>query len=491
MNGVSRLLPVAMLGFLVTSLGAQRRKPAKPAAPTGTRCTMELISAERQGYGSQPLPGQNTTNYDVAGHVHMRCRGQKIFLDADSVHAVAGDFFRFMTGEGYRAHYRDSIYDVMADTITYIRRTEKVEMRGAVHMLDRLTGSTMDGPYVDYFRAVKGVNDTATVLAIQRPTVRYITTLRPGDTTRHTPYVLIGDFLHGFGERRLRGNGAVSIDHDSLRGTGDSLWIDRDTVATTRLMGGTARLWRRGADSFMVRGREVRLVFAHDSLRDLHAFVDADVSRAASDVSGDTVTIAFVHEKVDRTDAWAHKAPAKMHASGYDVTGDSVVVDSPGELLREVRAYGNAQMTGPPDTTFVMPPRPRAALRGDSTARDSAQRRDTLPAPPPRSTMWGATVVAQFRQIDSAGTQVTRLEQLHAFGAARSLVARMVAHNGKPSPSINYTRADTIQVLMKAGDSVAVSAVHAWGHVDGVQEETATLRRRPDTTQAAPPAKKP
>ncbi|MGH7594626.1 MAG: hypothetical protein ACRELE_12360, partial [Gemmatimonadales bacterium] len=74
---------------------------------------------------------------------------------------------------------------------------------------------------------------------------------------------------------------------------------------------------------------------------------------------------------------------------------------------------------------------------------------------------------------------------------AASYFARMVAKNGKVTPSINYTTADTIYVIMKTGDSSGVAAVHAHGHVNGVQLETASLRQAADSTRSPLPGVRP
>jgi hypothetical protein len=81
---------------------------------------------------------------------------------------------------------------------------------------------------------------------------------------------------------------------------------------------------------------------------------------------------------------------------------------------------------------------------------------------------------------------------MEAFGRAASYFSRMVVKNGKVTPSINYTTADTIFIVMKTGDSTGVAAVSAHGHVNGVQLETASLKKqRSDTTRAAVPGARP
>ncbi len=450
--------------------------PVAVSAQRSTRCVVHLISADREGHSSQALPGEAAnTNYDVAGNVHFRCNGQQVFMDADSVSVISGDFFRFFT----RAAYRDPDYRVTADTLFYIRRLEKVEARGNVHVLDRKNGSTLTAPYVDYFRAVKGVNDSASVLALMRATVRYFQAAVPGDTARPLADILVGDILHGFGQSRLRANGNVTIDRDSVHGQGDSLWFDRGRIDIGRLMGAHAILRRTGPDSFAVYGREIRVAMSNGHISELHSFDSAQVLRAGSRVTGDSIQLAFTADKLAETQAWAHDSGATLRDAGYDFRADSLAIDTPGELLREIRGFLHAVMISPRDTA-------RAAIRPAVTTADSVAPDTT------HNTLWGDQITARFVQVDSAGQQVTRLSHLEATGDARSFFSRMVVRQGKASPSINYTRADTILVVMHPGDSLTVSSVQAYGHVDGVQLEAATRRTKSaDTTHAVLPAFKP
>jgi hypothetical protein len=450
--------------------------PAAAAAQHAKRCVVHLISAERQGHGAPALPGDTTNmNYDVAGNVHLGCVGQPVFMNADSVSDISGDFFRFFT----HADYRDPDYRVTADTLVYIRRLEKIEARGNVRVLDRNAGSTLTAPYVDYFRPVKGINDSASVLALMRGTVHYFKPAVAGDTARPLAYVLVGDILHGFGQSRLRANGNVTIDHDSVHGLGDSLWFDRGATDVGRLMGQHATLTRTGSDSFAVFGHEIRVAMADSHLRDLRAFDSARVVRAGSRVTGDTIQLGFASDKLALTLAWSRLTGATLRDAGYNFQADSLAIDTPDELLREIRGFVHAVMISPRDTSSsaVRP----AVATADSVAPDTMH-----------NTLWGDRVVAHFVQADSAGHPVTRISHLEATGEARSLFSRMVMRQGKLSPSINYTRADTILVLMHPGDTLTVASVQAYGHVDGVQLETAT-KRKPgsDTTAAVRPATKP
>jgi hypothetical protein len=450
---------VVCAAVLAAPLRGQQRKT----------CLIVLDNADRQMTTNSLMPGN--TNVDVAGNVRMHCDKQQVSLRTDSLSMLSGDYARLYG----HAIYRDSAYQFSADTMVYLTRTEKVEARGHVNALDRANGSTLVGPYVDYWRQVKGINDSARVIALLRPTVRYFTRLAPADTVHRRPYLLVGDRLQGFGSSRLWGSGIVTIDRDSLHGTGDSLTFERGATSTGQLIGAPAVLRRAGNDSFTVHGHEIRIALADDKLRDLHAFVAARVTRGESVVTGDTVVLSFAAEKLSLTLAWGQKGAGTLHSAGYDVRGDSLAVDTPGELLRELRVK-NGTMYNPRDSMALKPvPAP-----GDTTKPDTT-----------RNWLAGRRLVAHFNQIDSAGTTVTRLQGLNSFGQAASYFARTVVKNGKVTPSINYTTADTILVMMKTGDSTGVSAVRAYGHVSGVQLETASLRKKPDSTRVTVPGARP
>ncbi|HEY3934739.1 MAG TPA: hypothetical protein VGL65_09000 [Gemmatimonadales bacterium] len=443
---------------------------APPCSGQGRPCKIMLISAQHNLVTNQVLPGN--INYDIGGDVRLRCVDQPVFLDTDSVSIRSGQYIQLIG----HAVYHDTSYRFTADSMVYHTPTEKLEARHNVHVLDLGSGSTLVGPYVDYWRAVRGINDSARVVAIERPTVHYFARGPLKDTLGRHPYVLTGDRLTGFGQSRLWGGGNVTIDRESIHGAGDSLAFERVKTSVGQLMGPKAVLHRTGPDSFTVHGHEIRLSLDQDKIRELRSFIDADVVRSGSRVAGDTIVLGFTDEKLGLTLAWAPATGATLHSAGYDARGDSLAVESPGEVLHEVRIFRHGVIVNPLDSVAAR----RPATPGDSV------KPDTL-----RNTIWGERILAHFSQVDSAGTPVTHLSQLQSFGHAASLYSRVVIKNGKRSPSTNYTRADTIVMVMRAGDSTGVVSVHAFGHVDGLQQETASLRHPADTVKGQTKVVKP
>ncbi len=451
---------------------------APAAAQKPERCVVELLQLGAGGvYQQQSLFGGNKI-ITLAPNAQLRCTNQPVHLWTDSLYDLNNQVYRLMG----HARYLDPDYDVRADTLVYTLSIEQIQAVGHVVVIDRHAGSTLRSPTVLYLRAAKGVRDSADVQATQRPVVRYFPRQVRPDTANATPYVLSANQLHGFGRSRLWGGGNVTIDRDSLHGRSDSLSFLSGTNGMAQLFGRPARLSRDGADSVTVTGREIRLDLDQDTLRTLRAFGAAAVRRSTTLIESDSISLAFVGQKLDQTLAWNHTTAAAMHSGGYDVHGDSIAVDTPGEELHELRVYGRALVQNPGDST-----------RAVTLVRDSASTDTT--SLPHRDTLWGSRIVATFAQADSAGKRVTRLRQIRAMGEAASYFTRQITKNGTTSPAVNYTRADTILVTMRVSDSTGVSDVRARGHVDGINLEAAdrarTTRDSTADTTSAPRVKHP
>lgn len=438
------------------------------AAQQGKRCLLDVDNVDREWFRSEPIPGN--TNFFAGGNVRLSCRGQDVHLGGDSLASLGGSVIILIT----EAFYRDATLSVKADTLTYFKNGEQLQARGHVIARSMKSGSMLTGPYVDYFRAVKGVRDSAETVALQRPTLRIFSARGLVDSTKDRPYVIVADRLRGFGGSEMRGAGQVTVDRDSLHGTGDSLLYRSGRSGTASLFGAPATMRRMSSDSFLVEGKEIRLGLDGEALRDIKAFGAGHVTNGTSNIHGESVELTLTEEKLSQTLAWSSEPQATVHNAGYDVKGDSIAIDTPGEKIRELRVYRRGMLQNPLDTAAAPP-----------TDTTTADHRD-------RDTLWGERIIAKFVQVDSAGTQQTKLQQIEAVGSARSLFSRNVAKNGKVTPSVNYTRADTIVVVMKGGDSTGVSIVRAHGSVDGMQLETASVRKsKSDTTAAALKGKRP
>lgn len=462
-----------LIALICVSVAAAAQQPA------ARRCQLEILNVDREG--AYDRFGENT-NYFAGGNVRMRCVGQQVFLNADSVASIAGSVVQLFTD----AQYRDDDIDIDADTLTYYRTTEILQARGNVRIVNKLNNSTLAGPWVDYMRAVRGVRDSAETTALSRPTVTYHVARAAADSVDPSPYVIVADGMRGRGSSNLNAWGDVTVDRDSLAGRGDSLHYSQSDKEEVTLVGELASLVRRGADSFDVRGRHVVLGLQGEELRVVKALGSGHILGSTGEIIADSASLEFEDGQLVATRAWDHSATAQVLAGGYDIRGDSVAIDTPGERLSELRVFGNGRLVeldGDSDTSGTGPidsPAPEVDTLAAVPVSDSA-------AAPIRNTMQGHRLVVRFTDHDSLGTLISQLVDITAIGSATSLFERMVERDGRISPSINYTRADTIVIVMRTGDSTGVQEVRAFGNVDGLQLEQESLRRR-STTMPVPGA---
>ncbi len=447
---MSRLAGLLLACLATVPLAAQK--------PAGRRCLVQVDSIGREGVRDERLAGN--VNYFGGGGVFLRCVNQAIRLHGDSLESYGGQYIRLIT----TAQYRDEDVTIDADTLVYNKTFERLEARQNVRIVNHTNGSTLEGPSVDYLRAVTGIRDSAETIAIGRPTVRYQVARQASDTVDPAPYVIVADGLRGRGSSHLIGWGNVTVDRDSLAGRGDSLVYDQGPEDLATLIGVPATLVRRGSDSFSVAGHEVQLGLAGEALRRVRAFGSGHVIGGAGEIIADSTDLTFEDGVLVGTLAWDRENRAQVLAEGYDVRGDSVAIDTPGQRLRELRVFDRGLLREPEDSTTP----PVADTSGVPDSSGAAV----------RNTMTGNQITARFIDWDSAGTTRTRLVDIVAIGSATSLFSRQVVRDSQPSPTINYTRADTIIVVMKTGDTTGVAEVRAFGNVDGLQLERASLERR-------------
>lgn len=462
---IARLIVALAVVVTVAPLEAQQ----------GRRCRIVVENVDREGAISEPFAGY--VNYFAGGNVRLRCEGQDVRLAGDSLISLNSDVIYLFTN----ASYRDATIDLKADSLVYSKQSERVEARGAVTVRNLKTGSTITGPHLDYLRAVQGVRDSAEVIALQRPTVRYLPNRAAGDTADPEPYIVVADRLRGVGSSRLWGGGSVTIDRGSMWGRADSITYLAGPTGDIALTGIAALATVRdsSSDSLLVEGTTVLLGLAAEDLRSVRAHGSGHANSGSADVRADSIAITLDSGKVAAIAAWSRAKRALVRNEGYDIRGDSVWISSPNERLREIRVFGQGVLQNPVDSAASVADSIRAALpdslRPDATVIDSL-----APGPKERDTLWGQRIIASFRDVDSAGTILTRLQQIEAIGSAASLFSRDVTRGGVTAPSITYTTADTIVILMRQGDTTGVSEVRARRGaepVHGVQLEAASIRR--------------
>ncbi|HLG04921.1 MAG TPA: hypothetical protein VI383_02140 [Gemmatimonadales bacterium] len=420
-------------------------------------CRLQLLEGTtRQMVRSQVTP--TTENYFAGGNpVRLRCRGQNVFVSADSIASYQGQVVQFIGN----FRYQDETARVRSDFGTYIQGDERWEARGRVVYLNLRDSSRLEGPSVNYLRGVQGIRNMEEAFADQRP--RLILPVREAGEAASEPYIIVADRLRLRGQTAMWGGGRVTVDRSDLRGRGDSLQLDTGPAGTGALIG-AASIRRAAEDSFALAGKRIDLTLAERELTSVTGRDSATVSSRDLDLGAEAIRLRLVDRKIAQTFAWGKDPRPEAVADEYQIRGDSLAVDTPDELLREFRVFGRAWV----------------GLRPDSAQGE-------------RDWIAGDTVRAEFEPASGAAPDqrksvVRRLEARHS---AASFYRVAVANAPGGRPTINYSRADRILLVMEPGDSVKVERVEMTGKVDGVQLEPSAVvpdsLRRPASLPGAPP----
>jgi hypothetical protein len=429
-----------------TALAGQQRPARAAAQPTGCRFQLQHVG----GIGKQVVVGVDT-NYYANGGVRLMCADSSARIASDSL-ALFGRGRNTIVEFIGHVRYEDSITVQSANRGTYHRNGDRWEARGNVVTENRKDGSTIAGPSLDYLRAVPGVRDTVELFASGRPTIRSFP--RDSGTGRREPYLIVADRVRMRGNDRTWAGGRVTIDRSDFTARSDSLFLDSGAGNAGRLIGSPV-MKGLGRDSFELTGHRIDLVLERQAITYVTAVGQGHAVSRDLDLVADTIGLDLENEQLIQTVAWGDSVRPRGLTAEYEIRGDSVAFDTPGQRLREVRAYRSAWVGG---------------------RVDGAGERDW---------MSGDSVIATFATIDSSGTQRSALSELRATGKARSYYR--VADTGKNAgvPSINYSRGDRITVRMKPGGRQGVDRVKIDGQVDGIHLEP--LPPAPDTVRAQSP----
>ncbi len=404
----------------------------------GRPCRVAIDSVGREGRQVEVAPGE--TNFYAGGGVWAHCEGTGSTLVADSVAWFAGPGRFDMLGN---VRIRDSAFALDATTAAYFMRQELFEAHRQVVAVNRATGSTLRGPNLSYRRAASGLRDTAELYATGRPTLEYRSRPDSGE-----PYVIVGDRVRIRGNDRIWVAGRATVDRSDLAGQADSMALDEG--AGSGIMVGSPRLDGKSGRPYRLVGRRIHFALAEREIRTVRALGAGEASGEDWRLTADTIHLALERRQLQQAFAWGDSARPHAVSTRNTVQADSLALDAPEEVLREIRAFGRAFSTSRPDSAV--------------TAADV----DWLA---------GDTIVARFEPVpDSAGRPSPELRQLVARGAARALTHLYERERAGP-PALNYSRGTRIDIALKGDeiDRVVVS-----GRADGVHLE-ALRPAAPDT----------
>ena len=398
------------------------------------RCQIRFST---QGVGGFVRSSAGELNW-ASGGVEMSCVGQPVFISTDSA-------IRYPNGDVDlvgSVRYRDTTVTIAASRARFRRGTESWEARGNVAVRNLETGSTMTGPSIDYFRAVPGVRDSSEVVATGRPHIEYFDADSTGDGSRE-PYQIDADRLRARGKSLVWAGGRVTVDRSDMAAQADSMRLDTGERDDGTLLGGDPVFRGLGPDSFEVHGRRIDFRLHQREVTWVLASDSAHAEQRQWALDGDTIAVSVENRAVQRLDAWGTVRRAVGVSDSYDIKGDSVVVETPNEILLGLQAHGDAWLGGEVDSAL--------------------QERDWLS---------GEIVRAEFIADSASDSTGSRLVELTAAGDARSFQVTEPESAGE-QPSLAYVRGNSITVRMKTEGPEEVDRVEVSGQVEGVQLDPA------------------
>jgi hypothetical protein len=245
----------------------------------------------------------------------------------------------------------------------------------------------------------------------------------------------------------------VTIDRSDFLARGDSVMMDE--TAGVALLLGKPRLEGKGASPYTLVGRRIELDLDAREVRRAKALGAGETTASDWRLTADTIHMDVEQRKVQQVFAWGDASRPHVVSAASTVQSDSLALDTPDQVLTELRAFDRAHATSARDSTA-----------------DSTVGHDWID---------GDTIVATFDQVaDTAGKSRSELRSLLASGHARSLM-HLKKRGEIPCWSRNYSRGRQIAVTMAEAE---VEEVVVSGQADGAQLECLAARPAPDSAAA-------
>lgn len=362
-------------------------------------------------------------------------------------------------------YFQDAANALNTQEATYDSRTGYLLAVGDVRFEDRLDGSTLVGPNLEYYRATES-RPVARMAANQRPRL----TLRPrsaGGT--QDPIALVADRVDMVGQDDLSAFGSVVITRTDLNATsGEATYNSLTEVLEMRQ---NAIITSEGRE---LTGDEVLIRLVENEIEYLHARTRARLESEELRVTGHDLQLFFVADELQRavavgTTSGDSVVRATAASPTFELVADSLDADFVAQRLNEVHAIGDARGTSI-DTAVVVPvvvaPTDSAALAGVSVDPVAAAfasdwvRGDTIigyfaPAGANSASPDSLAVDPDLAVVvggDDADTAVD-LERIVAIGGAQS-VYRIEGENDPPGErrNLNFLVGERIELEMADGE---------------------------------------
>jgi lipopolysaccharide export system protein LptA len=434
----------------------------EPAAPTG-QCQLDVAARDTSNPGGLTRTTQPSgmVNLYAGGGVIARCPAQNMTLTADSGEYYGDRRLLHLIGN---VHYVEPRLTLDSRLANYFMAEERLEAQGDVHAL-LPSGTTMDGPRMDYYRVAPGIRDQTSMIATGRPTIKVVqldSTGKPGE-----PVTIIANTVTMRGDSTVFASGKVEITRPDVLAKGDSASLDSRSEFA-RLMRGPS-ITARGDRPFVLTGTVIDL---YGKTRMVDRVISRGNAKSVSNdatLTADTLDFRMNDGRLQRVYGWG-ESRSRAANPAYDIVADSLDVRMPEQRLREVHAVGDAYAQSVPDTT-----------RLHTTDHDWLR---------------GDTIFAYFDSstavVNDSASQ-PGIETLVAVGHARSYYQIAPRDTAAIGPAINYVRGDRIDVAFanRAVDSVTIIGQATGVYADPTTPKADSLARARQEQNATPPGQQP
>ena len=470
-----RLLAIAALCAAAASL-------APPAAAQNV-CTLVRQTGPWTSTGAE---GQRVIN--ASGPLLIQCTaGEELQADSAVLYEAIDEVHLFR-----RVDYQDPGRALTSDYATYNSRTGRLWATGSVVFTDRVRGSTLRGPNLEYYRPVAGRPEPQAV-ATDRPHL----TIVPTSGRQRRPMEVDADRISTVGERYMTADGNVVIEGDGLDAWAEQAFYD---VTEERLE--LRRQARAQGERFELTGDFIQTELDDGSLREVLSRGSARLVEERLRVTGPQIRMFFERDSLQRLVSGHAPSAAEggagrsvALASGFRMEADSLEARTPGQRIREVVAIGEARGEAW-DTARVAGPAPAGAAAPDSAMGAALGERDLV---------FADTILGFFRDDTAAvvepgadapapaareGEREAEIERVLAMGNARSLYRLTPSRDESADPDarrgINYVIGDTIDLAFLDGevDVATVRGMKKGVYLDPAQAAAAPAGAEP----AGPPA---
>ena len=433
--------------------------PKVESAPAPERrCTLDLTNnpfTRVQIVTDQPT-GKRFTY--AGGGIVGNCRGQNVHIVADSAESYEASDLHILIGN---VKYTEDKYTIESKRATYYKAEERLVFQDSVRAKLTKEAATLEGPSLEYLRAIRNVREKARVVATQRPTLTYIEKDSLGKEL--PPVVMLANTITGEGDSTFYGTGDVRIERTDVLATGDSAMMD-GSRRFSRLMKKPV-VESKGDDPFTLKGRVIDMF---GEARELDRVVAIDSASAVSsdiNVESDTIDMRLEDKKLTRAFAFGPSG-ARATNPQRDIIADSLDIIMPNQQIRELRAIGKAFAESDPDT-----------LKIKSVERDWIR---------------GDTLIALFDSLAPADTAQPDVRELFASGQASAYYQVEADTSQRDKPGINYVVGRIIRLVFKDKD---VETVTVTDQVSGVYlaplPADSAARRPPGARPPEPATRRP